>query len=132
MSMRCALGFEIFNVHDFYYGLQAMTTNLLTSAYARNAHITSGQNAITDYFLEPGDYLKLDNVSVGYSKQIGNRFLQNIRLFVTANNLYTLTRFTGIDPSVYEVNGLTPGTFGGGAHYYPSVFQFVFGIQLAF
>jgi TonB-linked SusC/RagA family outer membrane protein len=132
MSMRCALGFEIFNVHDFYYGLQAMTTNLLTSAYARNAHITSGQNAITDYFLEPGDYLKLDNISVGYSKQIGNRFLQNIRLFVTANNLYTLTRFTGIDPSVYEVNGLTPGTFGGGAHYYPSVFQFVFGIQLAF
>lgn len=132
LSLRYAAGFQIFNVHDFYYGLQSMTTNVLTSAYARNAHITTGTNAISDYFLEPGDYIKLDNVSLGYTKSFDNVFIRSLRVFGTANNLYTLTKFTGIDPSVYEVNGLTPGTFGGSAYYYPSVFQFIFGLQLSF
>jgi hypothetical protein len=131
-SLRGAAGFQIFNVHDFYYGLQSMNTNLLVSAYSRNAHITSGKNVISDYFLEPGDYLKLDNVSVGYSLKLNKKFIDKVRVFFNANNLYTLTKFTGIDPSVYEVNGLTPGTFGGSAAYYPSAFQFVFGLQVGF
>ena len=131
-SLRGAAGFQIFNVHDFYYGLQSMNTNLLTSAYSRNAHITTGKNVISDYFIEPGDYLKIDNVSVGYTLKLNRRFIEKIRVFFNANNLYTFTKFTGIDPSVYEVNGLTPGTFGGSASYYPSAFQFVFGLQVGF
>lgn len=129
-SFRGAAGFEIFNVHDFYYGLQSMNTNLLTSAYSRNAHITTGKNVISDYFLEPGDYIKLDNVSVGYTLKLNMKYLNRLRVFFNANNLYTFTKFTGIDPSVYQVNGLTPGTFGGSCAYYPSAFQFVFGLQL--
>lgn len=132
LSLRGAAGFKLFNVHDFYFGLQSMETNVLTSAYARNAHITKGKNVITDYFLEPGEYLKIDNVSVGYTWKPGYKFLERVRVFATAANLYTFTAFTGIDPSVYEVNGLTPGTFGGSAYYYPSVFQFIFGAQLSF
>ena len=58
--------------------------------------------------------------------------IQKIRLFGTANNLYTFTKFTGVDPSTYEVNGLTPGTFGGGYNYYPSAFQFILGLQVSF
>lgn len=38
----------------------------------------------------------------------------------------------GVDPSTYQVNGLTPGTFGGNAAYYPSTFQFIFGLQVDF
>lgn len=132
LSLRGAAGFQLFNVHDFYYGLQIMDTNVLTSAYARNAHITKGKNVISDYFLEPGDYLKIDNFSLGYTWKPNFRYLERLRVFATAANLYTLTAFTGIDPSVYEVNGLTPGTFDGSAYYYPSVFQFIFGVQLGF
>ena len=132
ISLRTALGFEIFNVHDFYYGLQSMTTNVLTSAYARNAAVVKGRNVLTDYFLEPGDYLKLDQVSLGWTHNFDRKYLERIRLFFTASNLYTLTRFTGIDPSVYPVNGMTPGTFGGNKNYYPSAFQFVFGAQIGF
>ncbi|MDE6491277.1 MAG: SusC/RagA family TonB-linked outer membrane protein [Muribaculaceae bacterium] len=132
VSLRGAAGFDIFNVHDFYFGLQSMTTNLLTSAYAKNAHITTGKNVITDYFIEPGDYLKIDNVTLGYTLNLNKRFIDKIRVFGTANNLYTFTRFTGIDPSVYQVNGLTPGTFGGSYSYYPSAFQFTFGLQVNF
>ena len=132
ISLRAATGFEIFNVHDFYYGLQSMTTNVLTSAYAKNAAVTKGRNVLTDYFLEPGDYLKLDQVSLGWTRNFNRKFIEKLRLFFTASNLYTMTRFTGVDPSVYPVNGMTPGTFGGGINYYPSAFQFVFGAQVGF
>lgn len=132
LSLRTALGFEIFNVHDFYYGLQGMTTNVLRSAYAKNAAVTKGRNVLTDYFLEPGDYLKLDRISLGWTHHFNQRYIEKVRLFATAANIYTLTRFTGIDPSVYPVNGMTPGTFGGSKTYYPSAFQLIFGVQVGF
>lgn len=132
LSLRGAAGFELFNVHDFYFGLQSSTYNQLTSAWAKNAHVTTGKNIITDYFIEPGSYLKIDNVTVGYTFPVNRRFLDKVRIFATGNNLFTFTRFTGIDPSNYEYNGLTPGTFGGAYTYYPSVFQFIFGAQVNF
>ena len=48
---------------------------------------------------------------------LNKKYIEKIRLFGTANNLYTFTKFTGVDPSTYEVNGLTPGKFGGGYNY---------------
>lgn len=132
VSLRGACGFDIFNVHDFYYGLQSGTTNLLTTAYSKNAHIKKGINILSDYFIEPGDYLKIDNVTLGYTFNVNKKYLKNIRAFGTVNNLYTFTRFSGVDPSTYQVNGLTPGTFGGSANYYPSAFQFIFGLQVNF
>ena len=83
VALRGAAGFDIFNVHDFYFGLQSMSTNQLTTAYSKNAHITTGKNVITDYFIEPGDYLKIDNITLGsvsythldvYKRQHGNRY----------------------------------------------------------
>ena len=132
VALRGAFGFDIFNVHDFYFGLQSMTTNLLTTAYSKNAHITSGKNVLTDYFIEPGDYLKIDNITLGYTLNLNKKYIEKIRLFGTANNLYTFTKFSGVDPSTYEVNGLTPGTFGGSYNYYPSAFQFILGLQVSF
>jgi len=132
IGLRGAAGFQLFNVHDFYFGLQSATYNQLTTAYSKNAHITTGKNVISDYFIEPGSYLKIDNVTIGYNFDINKRFLDKIRVYATGNNLYTFTQFSGIDPSNYEYNGLTPGTFGGSYTYYPSVFQFVFGLQFNF
>ena len=132
ISLRGAAGFDLFNVHDFYFGLQNMTTNVLTTAYSKNAHITKGSNVITDYFIEPGDYLTIDYVSLGYTLKLNRKFLDRVRIYGTARNLYTFTRFSGVDPSTYEVNGLTPGTFGGSYNYYPNVFQFILGFQIDF
>ena len=132
VSLRGAAGFDLFNVHDFYFGLQNMTTNVLTTAYSKNAHITKGSNVITDYFIEPGDYLTIDYVSLGYTLKLNRKFLEKVRIYGTARNLYTFTRFSGVDPSTYEVNGLTPGTFGGSYNYYPNVFQFILGFQIDF
>ena len=132
IALRGACGFDIFNVHDFYYGLQSGTTNLLTTAFSKNAHIKKGINILSDYFIEPGDYLKIDNITLGYTLDIKKKYIDRIRIFGTANNLYTFTKFSGVDPSTYQVNGLTPGTFGGNANYYPSAFQFILGLQVNF
>lgn len=87
---------------------------------------------MSDYFIEPGDYLKIDNITLGYTLDIKKKYIDRIRIFGTANNLYTFTKFSGVDPSTYQVNGLTPGTFGGNANYYPSAFQFILGLQVNF
>jgi len=128
--LRAALGFDIFNVHDFYWGLKSGEGNVLKYAFSKNAHITTGKNVISDYFIEKGDFLKLDMVTLGYRFNIKNKFINSLRMYGTANNLFTLTRFLGVDPSTYEVNGLTPGTYGGSISYYPSAFQFILGLSV--
>ena len=85
-----------------------------------------------DIFLERGDYLKLDMVTLGYTFRPNNwRFLDRVRVFTTAKNLFTLTKFSGVDPSTYQVNGLTPGGQGSRT-YFPSTRQLIVGVQVDF
>lgn len=134
LYFRGAFGFDIFNVHNLYYGLQGMnkTSNVLKKAYGENAVVSTGSNVLTDYFMEKGDYVKLDVVTLGCTLNPEKKFLERIRLYATARNLATVTGFSGVDPASYQVNGLTPGTFGGSKNYYPSTIQLLFGVQVNF
>lgn len=84
---------------------------------------------MSDFYLEDGDYLRLKIVQVGYT--FTNRFLTKInaskvRLYVTAENLATLTNYTGYDP---EIGG---GVFGIDHGYYPQARSFLVGAQIQF
>ena len=133
LFFRGAFFFDIFNIHDFYYGTRNFTGNRLKKAYAKNFEISSSANPVVcDYFLERGDYLKLDMVTLGYTFRPNNwRFLDRVRVFTTAKNLFTLTKFSGVDPSTYQVNGLTPGGQGSRT-YFPSTRQLIVGVQVDF
>ncbi|MDE5941166.1 MAG: TonB-dependent receptor [Muribaculaceae bacterium] len=133
LFFRGAFGFDIFNIHDFYYGTRNFTGNRLKKAYGKNFAIAPTSNPVaSDYFLERGDYFKLDMVTLGYTLPMPNvRFLDKLRVYATAKNVFTLTRFSGVDPSTYQVNGLTPGGQGS-RNYYPSTRQFIVGLQLDF
>ena len=92
-------------------------------------------HAVTDYFLERGDYFKLDMLSLGYTINLQHaRFIDKVRVYGTIHNVFTLTKFSGVDPSTYQVNGLTPGTSGTTAtrSYFPSTRQFMLGVQVDF
>lgn len=84
---------------------------------------------MSDFYLEDGDYLRVKLLQVGYSlpgnltRRIG---IQRVRIFATAENLLTLTRYTGYDP---EVGG---GVFGIDKGQYPQARTFLGGIQVAF
>src|SRR5690606_8924051 len=110
--LRGVFGWDIFNVHEFYYGMQsaAYNSNVLPSAYERNAAIT-GLPLLTDYFLEKGNFLKLDVVTLGYTLKARSKYFQSIRLYGSTRNLLTFTGFNGVDPDLYPINGQNPGIF---------------------
>jgi len=134
-SFRGVFGWDIFNVHQFYYGVQsaAYNSNVLPSAYGKNAAI-KGLPLLTDYFLEKGNFLKLDVVTVGYT--IKTKYFQSVRLYGSSRNLLTFTGFRGADPDVYPINGQNPGILNanniGTKAYYPTTTQLLIGAQVIF
>jgi TonB-linked SusC/RagA family outer membrane protein len=128
---RGAFGYDLFNTHEFYYGLQSspINENVLTTAYTDNVKI-KGDKILSDYFIEKGDFLKLDAITFGYTLNLEKTYLNSVRFYATGKNLGTLTSFSGVDPELYPINGLTPGITGKG--YYPSSFQMIFGVQVKF
>lgn len=130
LFFQTALGFDIFNIHDFYYGTKNFQGNVMDKAYSKNK-IISQNPIVCDYFLEPGDYLKLSSVNIGYTLPLKSKFIESLRIYAVGSNLFTWTQFSGVDPSTYQVNGLNPGATGSRS-YYPSTRQFMFGMQVDF
>lgn len=85
---------------------------------------------MSDFYLEKGDYLRLKIVQIGYSVPNNPFFtkigLSRLRVYVTAENLFTFTNYTGYDP---EVGG---GVFGIDKGQYPQARSFIGGIQVQF
>ncbi len=129
---RGAFGFEIFNMRKYGMGLQGCgTANVLRDAYLKDKDMVTGGGVISSFFLEKGDYVKLENVTLGYNfTPKPNKILDGMRVFVSAKNLFTLTGYSGNDPSIVPVNGLTPGVDTNSA--YPSATQLSVGVTLRF
>ncbi|HEU4632988.1 MAG TPA: TonB-dependent receptor, partial [Flavisolibacter sp.] len=84
---------------------------------------------MSDFYLEKGDYLRLKVMQLGYTlpnRLLGKTGISRLRFYVTAENLFTLTQYTGYDP---EVGG---GIFGIDKGQYPQARTFLGGIQLQF
>ena len=132
MLFRSALGFKIFNMRKYGMGLQGCgTDNVLRTAYTDYADVKSGGSIISSYFLENGNYFKLDNVTLGYSFTPKNRkLLESLRVYLSAKNLFTLTAYEGNDPSVVNSNGITPGVDTNSA--YPQATNVTLGVTVRF
>lgn len=133
LFFRGAFDYDIFNIHDFYYGTRNFTGNQLKKAYGKNFDISpNATTVVSDYFLERGDYFKLDMITLGYTLRLPQcRFLDRIRVYGSVKNVFTLTKFSGVDPTSYDVNGLEPGATGSRS-YYPQTRQFIAGVQIDF
>jgi TonB-linked SusC/RagA family outer membrane protein len=84
---------------------------------------------ISDRFLESGSYLRLDNATLGYSIKPKIQAIKNIRLYLTANNLFVITKYRGIDPEI-NAGGATPGVDNN--NFYPKTRTFIFGLNASF
>lgn len=88
---------------------------------------------VSDLYMENGDYVRMQNLTVGYDfKQLfKNMPLQQLRLYFTAENLFTITGYSGMDPEVgyggYEswVTGVDIGS-------YPSARTYIVGVNIKF
>jgi TonB-linked SusC/RagA family outer membrane protein len=129
---RGAFSFDIFNMRTYGMGLKgAGTDNVLRDAYLKYDGISTGGGVISSFFLEKGDYFKLENVTLGYNFTPNpNKYVDNLRVFISAKNLFTLTDYSGNDPSIVSVNGIEPGIDTTSA--YPTATQLSLGVTLRF
>ena len=129
---RGAFGYKIFNMRKYGMGLIGCgTDNVLRTAYTDDADVLSSGGIISSYFLENGNYFKLDNVTLGYNYTPKKRQLvDSFRVYVTAKNLFTLTSYKGNDPSIVTSTGITPGIDSNSA--YPQATQLSLGVTVRF
>lgn len=137
LFFRGAFKYDIFNTTAFYIGTPVTQSgaNVLQSAYngGKYAALTNPEtySTLSDYFLEKGDFVKIDNITVGYNFKSPIKQISSIRLYGVARNLYTFTNFTTGDPESVSVNGLAPG-INTSLSYYPSTMQLMAGLQIRF
>ena len=90
-------------------------------------------NAVSSRYLEDGSFVRLKNVTVAYNinKPLFNNFVKGGRIYFTADNVFTLTRFSGADPEV-RLEGTSWSLAGMFNNNYPVPRSFVLGIDLKF
>jgi len=88
-------------------------------------------NRVSTNYLEDGSFVRLSNVTLGYTLPLANSKLRTARVYVAGENLYTWTNYTGYDP---EVNSLGDNNtvFGVDMNAYPRARMFRVGIQVGF
>ena len=130
MFLRGVVGNKILNVTRWAYGPMSANNKNVFMKDVNGANTTLTQKAqFSDYYLENGSYLKLDNLTVGYTIPIKeNKYLTSLRVYATGQNLFTITSYSGQDP---EVN--TTSVWNGGIDYcsfYPPVATFLVGLNI--
>ena len=98
MQINGAFGHKIYNGTALTYMnmLSLPNYNVMQGAPEENIH----DQAITDYWLEKGDYVNIDYVNVGWTIPAHWRYIQSLRLSASVNNLATITGYSGLTPMI--------------------------------
>lgn len=126
---RGVYGNDLLNFSKMSYA----TTQWLPGANVLKEALTSGLTdnpKYSSYYIEKGSFLRLDNASLGYTFDVsGIKEIQKLRVYVTGQNLFTITNYTGLDPEI-EMSGLDPGIEG--RDYYPKSRIISVGVNISF
>ncbi|MFD2101282.1 MULTISPECIES: SusC/RagA family TonB-linked outer membrane protein [Flavobacteriaceae] len=134
LDFKAVNGKRIFHENISYLSRQ----NLFESALDQRVN---NSPTFSSYYIEDGGYLKLDNVTLGYSLPMENiGFISNLRVFLTGSNLLTVTNFSGTDPEMglnYYPADPNAEVSGGPSvesyyNYYPRTRNFTLGINASF
>jgi len=129
--MRAALGVKIMNVTraDLFRPSTAQFTNIPVEV-ENESPADFNSYKYSSRFLENGSYLRLDNATLGYTFKKGIiPGVNSIRLYTTANNLFVITGYKGIDPEINQ-GGTAPGVDTN--NFYPKTRTFLFGLNVSF
>ena len=134
INMRGAFGFQIMDgMRMFYENRSRQDWNRLRSAYdkvfGKAVLNTLCSEEFNSYYVENGDYWKIDNITLGYSFSKINKWIKTLRLYASVNNAITITGYKGIDPEV-STSGLAPSYDNRDS--YPHTRAFTFGMNVTF
>lgn len=130
-TFRAVVGNDVYNVSRMALenrNVAGKEKNMLTSVM--DIPLQDAAQA-SSYYLEDGSFVKLDNITLGYNvpvKKLG--FMQNLRLYLTGQNLFTITGYKGIDPEVDMVGLDNMGIER--TRYYPASRSFILGLNVTF
>lgn len=127
---RGTFGNKIFNA------TRADLSNV-SAATINNILVSAGSDKITDVknsyyssrYIEDGSYVRLDNATLGYNIRNPFKNVNNIRLYFTANNVFTITGYKGIDPEINQ-GGVSPGIDYN--NFYPKTRTLLVGCNISF
>lgn len=102
--------------YDHYFYDPENPDDPRTNIWSKNPRFTTGnlggqQAASSEYHLQRGDYIKLKNLTVGYTlpaKWTRKAFMQSVRVYASFENLFTITKFKGIDPETLAGDAYAP------------------------
>lgn len=137
MQFTSQLGFKILNEPRAFYENNSIAYNRLKSVeeapYGGQYTLSSSQpQTFVSYYLEDGDFLKLTNLTIGYTFPIkkNNKYIKGVRAYLSGDNLFCITGYSGLDPELSNANP----TYAGIDYRdkYPSIRSFTFGLNLTF
>ena len=129
LQMNGAFGHKIYNGTSLtYMNMSSFPDyNVMKKAPAMNI---KDQRA-TDYWLEKGDYLNFDYLTIGWNVPLNNRYISHLRLSASVNNIATITAYSGLTPMINSY--VVDGTLGiDDKRSYPVYRSFSFGISIQF
>lgn len=135
MQFTGAFGFKIVNNQRVFYENNAHAYNKLRAAAEpvmgdRKLSALQGQ-AVTSYYVENGDYFKLSNIQLGYTIPFkNNKWIKSLRVYGSIDNVFTITKYKGIDPELNVENFWTAGVDD--RDKYPTIRSFSIGLNATF
>ena len=135
MQFTGQFGFKILNEARAYYENNAVTYNRLKSAAEKKfgtAVLSVAQKqTFVDYYLEKGNFLKLSNLTFGYTVPLKeNHYVKNLYLYLSGDNLFTITGYSGLDPELTNSNPQYSGIDS--RDKYPTIRTFTLGAKVTF
>lgn len=132
--MNGAFGFQIWNLQRMFYENPNISYNVLKSAldnvYGKRQLAYTRQTAVS-YYVENGDYMKIDNATLGYTLNNGQlKYCRSLRLYVSASNLAFITKYKGIDPEIDRSSLLYQGIDN--RDKYPTTRTYTIGLNVIF
>jgi iron complex outermembrane receptor protein len=131
-AIHAVLGFKVFNVSKMYFSDPDLLPNFNANKQAVEwfEKNIEGTPVASDQWLEDGSFVRLDNLTVGYSVPYVKKWgIKKLRIYFTGNNLLTVTGYSGIDPEI-SYNGVEFGLDN--FNVYPKTRSFILGAQLNF
>ncbi len=98
IQMNGAFGHKIYNGTSLTYMNMLSLPNYNVMQGAPEMNIQDQE--ITDYWLENGNYLNIDYVTIGWNVPLRSKYIQNLRLSCSVNNVATITGYSGLTPMI--------------------------------
>ena len=129
-TIRSAIGGKVFNqMRAVYENISELGKKNILASWLDHTDFV-GKVTYSDYYLEDATYVKLDNVSLAYALPVKkNNYLKGASIYLTGQNLLTITGYKGVDPEV-SLSGLAPGIEP--LAYYPRTRVFTLGAKINF